>query len=208
MKRFLQFCQVIGVVFVLSPVVLTGLMIADEYLPSLAAATVSPVVIPTVQGVAGAPLVINGDAFPDGIYYVQIEKKNGALKLSPIQSVGLDGNPTTGSLPPVDNDPPEDPIPNTAIEKVKAAFAAEGLIAVFNQQVALLKAVIEIPDSFTTRPLAFNHINGILEKALGEYASPYWEPWLIPLVTAVEEAEDFDTIKTLASEARASLEGV
>jgi hypothetical protein len=191
-------CGMLGALFSMNP---------SMTLRAASVAAPAPV-MPQAESVGGL-LVISGDSFDDGDYLVMISKRGTELSLNPIQNiVGLDGKPAEGVLPPTDSDPDvPDPILNSALEKVRESFEADGKLAVFKQQVTLLKVVLEIPDSFGTRPLAWNHVNGILEKVLGEYASPYWDAWLLPLIDALEDTDDFDTFKKIVSEASASLDG-
>ena len=162
----------------------------------LPAASVAP------QGMQ--PLVIYGDDLAEGeSVLLEVTNVGGKLVAVPLSNiVGLDGTPRDGHSPPTDPDPPSG---NTDLGKVKAGFVAINKVDVFNQQVAVLRVTLSVPESLNTRALAFNYINSTLETVLQDYAHPQWTSWLDPFVEKMNAEQELDAFVAVVDQARASL---
>ena len=108
--------------------------------------------------------------------------------------------------------PPDNPGPDTTLEEVRNNFIADGELPVFTGQVALMREVLIVPVSTLTFAAAYNHVNGVLVRALGDYASPHWDPWRLPFVDDMEAEregdQDLAELRKLVEAANASLGGV
>ena len=159
------------------------------------------------ESISSEPLIIRGDSFEDGIYFVQITKKGGKLTLSPIQNVvGLDGKPVADAPDPGPGGPPLPP--GSRISEVRVAMEDIGQLAKFDQQVETLKFSLKVPASLESFSVAYNSVNSTLEVVLEEFASPQWDPWRLPFVAAMDAAkdnQDRDALVAAVDEARALL---
>ena len=201
-------------------IVIAFCMASVFFLPQLSILSASPFAMMTapVPAVVSQPTMRVGgrqivrldveDMEPGSYAYIIVKHDDETVEFIEDTSQQIKLSP--GS-PPTDDGPG----PETVIDVVRQDFKEAGKLDVFNQQRGLLLEVMIIPNSSDDFNSAYNHVNGIIQSTLKNYATRegggYWDAWLIPFSEAMEEEKAgdrrLDVLEDLVDEARSELEG-